>query len=115
MKIEFNDKPEIICEVFEDNQSAYLLATNQQLSVRTKYFCVKYHFFWQFVYHEEKNPEGWLHVGKCSTDLMNADYMTKGLVRIKFEANRKKNKDFTLGRTSPKPRFISLQGLLEKT
>ena len=53
MKIEFNDKPEIICEVFEDNQSAYLLATNQQLSVRTKYFCVKYHFFWQYVHHEE--------------------------------------------------------------
>ena len=90
MKIEFNDEPEIICEVFEDNQSAYLLATNQQLSVRTKYFCIKYHFFWQFVYHEEKNPEGWLHIGKCSTDLMNADYMTKGLVRVKFETNRKR-------------------------
>ncbi len=33
----------------------------------------------------------------------------------KFEADRKQSKDFTLGRTSPKPRFISLQRLLEKT
>ena len=80
--------PEILCKVFEDNQGAYLLATNQRLSVRTKYFCVKHHFFWSYVYHKEKNPEGWLVIVKCPTELMNADYMTKGLVRQIFEANR---------------------------
>jgi len=90
MDVTFDDQPEMICEVFEDNQSAFLLATNQQLSTRTKYFCVKYHFFWQYVYHETRNPEGWLKIGKCSTDLMNADYMTKGLVRVKFESNRER-------------------------
>ena len=80
--------PEIHCDVFEDNQGAYLLATNQRVSTRTKYFNVKYHFFWSYVYHEEKNPDGWLRAHKCATDLMNADYMTKGLVRMIFEANR---------------------------
>jgi len=90
MKIKFEDKPKMICKVFEDNQAAYLLATNQQLSVRTKYFCVKYHFFWQFVHHEEKNPDGWLEIEKCATELMNADYLTKGLVRVKYEGNRER-------------------------
>ena len=37
--------PEVHCTVFEDNQGAYLLGTNQKLSVPTKYFCVKHHFF----------------------------------------------------------------------
>ena len=80
--------PEILCKVFEDNQGAYLLATNQRLSVRTKYFCVKHHFFWSYVYHKEKNPGGWLVIVKCPTELMDADYTTKGLVRQLFEANR---------------------------
>ena len=80
-------KPEVHATVFEDNQGAYLLATNQKLSVRTKYFCVKHHFFWSYVYHEEKNPDGWLVIVKCPTELMNADYLTKGLVRQIFEAN----------------------------
>jgi hypothetical protein len=31
----------------------------------------------------------------------------------KFEADRNQKEDYTLGRTSPKPRFISLQRLLE--
>ena len=81
-------KVQIETKVLEDNQGAYLLATNQQISQRTKYFNVKYHFFWQHVYHKEKNPEGWLHIEKCDTELMNADYLTKGLVRVKFEENR---------------------------
>ena len=38
------ESPEIHCSVFEDNQGAYLLATNQRISPRTKYFNVKYHF-----------------------------------------------------------------------
>ena len=88
LKLTSEEKPKILCKLFEDNQAAYHLAINQQLSPRTKYFAIKYHFFWQFVYHAERNPEGWLNVEKCSTDLMNADYLTKGLGRIKFEANR---------------------------
>ena len=74
--------------LFEDNQGAYLLATNQRVTTRTKYFNVKYHFFWSYVHHPDKNPNGWLVVIKCPTDLMNADYLTKGLVRGIFEPNR---------------------------
>jgi len=57
-----DEPPKIVCRVFEDNQGAYLLATNQKLSVNTKYFNVKHHFFWSYVYHPEKNPNGWLHI-----------------------------------------------------
>ena len=87
------NKQKILCCAFKDNQGAYLLATNQQSLVRTKYFCVKDHFFWQFVYHPERNPDGWSMVEKCNTDLMNANYLTKGLVRVKFEGNRFQPKD----------------------
>ena len=83
-------KPEVHCSVFEDNQGAYLLATNQRLSVRTKYFCVKHHFFWSHVFHEERNPEGYLLIFKCDTKLMNADYLTKGLGRPLFDPNRQR-------------------------
>ena len=78
-------KVQIETKTLEDNQGAYPLATNQQTSQRTKHFNVKYHFFWQHVYHKEKNPEGWSHIEKCNTELMNAGHLTKGLVRAKFE------------------------------
>ena len=84
-----SSKPvEVHCTLYEDNQGAYLLATNQRITSRTKYFNVKYHFFWSYVYHEEKNPGGWLVIIKCPTDKMNADYLTKGLVRTIFDPNR---------------------------
>ena len=81
-------KVQIETKVLEDNQGAYLLATNQQISQRTKHFNVKHHFFWQHVCHKEKNPEGWLHIKKCNTELMNANYLTKGSVRPKFKENQ---------------------------
>ena len=81
--------PEISCRVFEDNQSAYLLATNQKLSPRSKHLNVKHHYFWQFA-KNQNNPEGWITIVKCPTDLMNADYLTKGLGRNLYEANRKR-------------------------
>lgn len=83
-----DNRPEVHCTIFEDNQGAFLLATNQRVSSRTKYFNVKHHFFWSYVYSEEKNPNGWITIHKCPTDLMNADYLTKGLVRTVFESNR---------------------------
>ena len=88
LQIPSQAKPEVHCSVFEDNQGAYLLATNQRLSVGTKYFCVKHHFFWSHVFHEERNPDGYLLIFKCNTKLMNADYLTKGLVRQLFDTNR---------------------------
>ena len=42
LDIPLTNKPKILCHVFEDNKGrVYLLATNQQLLVSTKYFCVK--------------------------------------------------------------------------
>ena len=84
LQVPSTHKPEVHCSVFEDNQGAYLLATKQKLSVRTKYFCVKHHFFWSYVYHKEQNPDGWMVIFKCPTKLMNADYLTKGLVMTTF-------------------------------
>ena len=105
------NKPKILCCVTEDNQGAYLLATNQQLLVRTKYFCVKYHLFWHFVYHPECNPDGWLIVEKCVTDLMNADYLTKGLVRVKFQGNRFQTQGWWWNTTSSHYIFTYLQSI----
>mmetsp|Transcript_8000 Transcript_8000/g.16834 ORF Transcript_8000/g.16834 Transcript_8000/m.16834 type:complete len:148 (-) Transcript_8000:29-472(-) len=42
-------RPLIQARLHEDNNSAYLLANNQQLSSRSRHLNVKYHFFWEHV------------------------------------------------------------------
>ena len=88
LKLTLKEKPKILCKAFKDNQAACHPAINQQLLPRTKHFAVKCHFFWQFVCHAERNPDGWLNAEKCSTGMMNAGHPTKGLGRIKFKAKR---------------------------
>ena len=88
LKLTSEEKQKMLCKVFKDDQAACNLAPNQQLLARTKCFAVKCHFFWQFVHWSEKNPKGWLNMEKCSTDMMNADHLTKGLARKKIDANR---------------------------
>ena len=61
---------------------AFSLATNQQLTSRTKYFLVKYHHFWEAI------KSGKIEVQKVETQLQNADYLTKGLPAETFQANR---------------------------
>ena len=90
LKLPQSHNPVLRCTVFEDNQGAYLLANNQRITARTKYFCVKWHFFWSYVYHPDRNPDGWLIVEKCPTEEQNADYLTKGLSREVFEKNRQR-------------------------
>ena len=68
--------------VFEDNQSAYYLATNQRITNRTKYFLAKWHWFW------ESYNNGEFDIVKCPTTEQRADYMTKALTKELFEANR---------------------------
>ena len=41
-------KATILSEVFEDNKGCYFLATNHRITNRTKYFQVKYHWFWYY-------------------------------------------------------------------
>jgi hypothetical protein len=67
--------------VFEDNQGAFFLATKQHITARTKYFLLKYHWFWSHF----KNNE--FEIFKVGTDEQLADYLTKGLKPEHFEAN----------------------------
>ena len=78
-------QPKIHATVHKDNTSAHALANNHQLSNRSKSLNTKYHFFWEWI------NGGMASVVKCSTDEQQADYMTKGLVPERFEANRKKS------------------------
>ena len=73
----------IRCSVFEDNNGALLLATNQRITSRTKYFQVKWHFFWFHVVNGEVS------VHKIETSEQRADYLTKGLSRDVFEYLRR--------------------------
>ena len=69
--------------IFEDNNGALVLAQSQRTTSRTKYFNIKYHFFWQYV----KN--GTIIVEPISTADQLADYLTKGLTREIFERIQK--------------------------
>ena len=73
----------IRCRVFEDNNGALLLATKQRITNRTKYFLVKWHFFWHHV------QKGDVEVLRIATTDQLADYLTKGLNREVFERIRK--------------------------
>ena len=76
-------KSTIRCRVFEDNNGALLLATKQRITNRTKYFQVKWHFFW---YHVRN---GDVEIHKIATTDQLADFLTKGLSREAFERIRK--------------------------
>jgi hypothetical protein len=71
------------CRVFEDNNGALLLATNQQITNRTKYFQVKWHFFWSHV------RDGTIAIIKVDTQEQWADMLTKGLDCESFERVRR--------------------------
>jgi hypothetical protein len=72
----------IKCTAFEDNNGSLILANQQKITARTKHFLVEWHFFWDNV----KNGE--IEVIKVVTTEQQADYLTKGLSREAFEANR---------------------------
>ena len=76
-------KSTICSRVFEDNNGALLLATKQRITNRTKYFLVKWHFFWSHV------TDGNVSVLKIDTREQCADYRTKGLNQETFEHIRK--------------------------
>ena len=83
LKLPDNFKSTINCRVFEDNNGALLLATKQRITNRTKYFLVKWHFFWGHV------RDGSIDIQKIDTQNQRADYLTKGLNRESFERVRK--------------------------
>jgi len=76
--------PTMHSRIFEDNAAALAIAVNQRLTARTRHFLTKWHHFWSHTYpHGEQ-----LNIQKIATDLQDADYFTKGLVRDLFERNR---------------------------
>ena len=66
--------------VFEDNQSAYYLATNHRITNRTRYFLNKWHWFW------DQSDEFTIY--KVDTHEQDADFLGKALARQLFEDNR---------------------------
>ena len=71
--------------VFEDNNSALQLATTHRVTNRTRYYAVKWHWFWDAV------RTGKVKVAAIDTAEQDADYLTKGLVQEPFESNRRSN------------------------
>ena len=69
--------------IFEDNQSCFHLATNQQVTSRTRYLQTSFHWFWSHVGKE-------FTIVKCPTDQMSADYLTKPMPKALFESNRQR-------------------------
>jgi hypothetical protein len=79
-------KATILAEVFEDNQGCLALATNHRLTSRTKYFHVKYHWFWHY-YKVFKEFE----ISYIKSHLQDADYLTKQIPKDAFQDNRRRN------------------------
>lgn len=71
----------VLAKVFEDNQGALLLARDHRITARTKYFLVKWHWFWSF------SDE--ISFVKVESANQRADFLTKGLPRPGFEHNRR--------------------------
>jgi hypothetical protein len=78
------DKESLISTVFEDNQPALTLATQDppRLTPRSKHIAVKYHWF-------RSKIGGDIKLKYISTDNQLADILTKPLPRIKFEKARR--------------------------
>ena len=77
----------IRCTIFEDNQGAYLLATTQRISARTRYFTVEFHHFWEFIKLENDNDRK-IFLEKIATEDQSADFLTKGLFKVLYRNNR---------------------------
>ena len=74
--------------VFEDNQGAYYLATNQRITSRTRYLLSHWHWFWDMVNQKDEDGNPIINLVKCPTDEMQSDYLTKPLGKILFANNR---------------------------
>ena len=85
MELDVSLEAGVASEVFEDNSAALLLANTQHLTSHTHYYHVKYHHFWEYV------KDGFVQVLPIETSKQQADYLTKALARVPFQANCKAN------------------------
>lgn len=79
-----------VCKVFEDNNGALLLTKNQRTTSRTKYFHLKWYFFWQYI-KTENNPDGIIDIEKVDSVNQRSDYLMKGMLHPVFKNDRKLN------------------------
>ena len=73
--------PLVKSDVFEDNNGALILATNNRITPRTKHIAIKCH---HFRHHVGRS----VNTKKISTDPQIVDTFTKGLPPKKFEEIR---------------------------
>ena len=66
-----------------NNAGCAILANNQRITNRTKYYLIGWHWFWSHVH-----PRGPFRVQKVDTRLQQADFLSKPLTRELFENNR---------------------------
>ena len=83
MKIKHEEVTKVSA-VWEDNNAALKLATNQfpNMSPRTKHIAIKYHWF------KSKMKPGEVEPKAIDTSVQKADIFTKGLGRTEFEKKR---------------------------
>jgi len=79
LKITTGINTTIWARVFDDNQSAYFLATNHQITNCTQYFLNKWHWFW-----DSANE---FTIFKVDTHNQDANFLGKALSRQLFEDN----------------------------
>ena len=68
--------------IYEDNTSALTLATDQQITARTRHYHVRWHHFWDSI------REGVATVEYVTTDEQDSDYLTKSNTITVFLQNR---------------------------
>ena len=80
------------CHVFQDNSASHQLANDQCLTNHTKYFLVKWHWFWVHVWCTQDDfddPQHFLEIVRRASLLMKTDYLMKGLLNEKYEVNHR--------------------------
>lgn len=76
--------------IFEDNNGALLLATEQRITPRTRYLHVRWHHFWSEISENNDGKDGKVVAKKVDTKKQRADFLTKGLPCDPFVTNRKR-------------------------
>ena len=80
---QLKNQPHIPTLIGEDNQSAIALSQNSVYHGSSKHINLRYHFI------REQVCAGTIKLQYCSSELMIADTLIKGLARVRFETLRK--------------------------
>ena len=84
-----HEKPEIKCQVFEDNVGAIELAKLPKLRPRTKHIAIQFHHFRSWTVKGLNGEEPKIKISYISTELQEADILTKPIPRQQFQKLRK--------------------------